>query len=268
MPSSSPLTHDSPSAEAQAAQALARLGLPREGLPRHIAIIMDGNGRWAQAQGKPRVYGHQQGAITVRHIVTECARLKLDMLTLYAFSTENWARSHEEVDFLMDLYLHSLADERQTMMDNNVRFIQIGRRHGLAPNLLEQIDRTIAMTAANTGLTLALAINYGARAELTDAVRAIAQKVRRGQVSPDKIDEAVIAQHLYTAGEPDPDLLIRTAGEMRVSNFLLWQISYAELYVTDACWPDFSVEHLYSALRDYARRTRKFGDTPNPGPRK
>lgn len=244
---------------AQTAASLARLGLPREVLPRHIAVIMDGNGRWAQTRGKPRMFGHQQGAKTVRAIVTECARLELDVLTLYSFSIENWKRPAEEVDFLMDLYVEYLQAERDTMIENNVKFAQIGRREGLPARVIDELDRTIELTRDHTGLTLVLAINYGSRAEITDAVRAIARQVERGELSPDAIDEATIDAHLYTHRWPDPDLLIRTAGEMRVSNYLLWQISYAELYVSDVCWPDFSVDELHAALREYARRVRKYG---------
>lgn len=228
-------------------------------LPRHVAIIMDGNGRWAQAQGKDRTYGHRHGAEAVRPIVTECARLGLDALTLYSFSTENWTRSRDEVDCLMDLYVEYLLSERQLFLDNNVRFRQIGRRDGLPDRVLEELDRTAAMTADNTGMTLALAINYGSRTEITDAVRAIAEAVKKGRLTPGEIDESTIADHLYTAGLPDPDLLIRTAGERRLSNYLLWQISYAELYVADICWPQFDVEQLHMALHDYAGRKRKFG---------
>jgi undecaprenyl diphosphate synthase len=243
----------------QTAHALAALGLPREALPRHIAIIMDGNGRWARRQGKPRVFGHQRGANAVRDIVTQCARLELDALTLYSFSIENWKRPADEVSFLMDLYVEYLGQERRTMMDNNVRFKQIGRREGLSPRVLDELDRTAAMTAGNTGLQLVLAINYGSRAEITDAMRALAREVKAGSLQPEQITEELISAHLYTAGLPDPDLLIRTAGEMRVSNYLLWQISYAELHVTDVCWPQFGVEHLYAAIRDFAARHRKFG---------
>jgi len=239
--------------------AAAPLDLPAHALPRHIAVIMDGNGRWARRQGKARAFGHARGAEAVRPIVTECARLNLEVLTLYSFSTENWSRSSDEINFLMDLYVEYLNSERRTMMDNNVRFAQIGRREGLAPRLLEEIDRTIELTRGNTGLTLVLAINYGSRAEITDAVRALAKQVQAGTLAPEAIDEAVIAQHLYTQRWPDPDLLIRTAGEMRVSNYLLWQISYAEIYVSEVCWPEFDVGELHKALREYARRTRKFG---------
>lgn len=266
-----PKAHASPGQVARAAavaepllgppdpQSLAALGLPASALPRHVAVIMDGNGRWAKARGKPRVYGHRQGVQSVRAIVTEAARLRLQALTLYAFSTENWLRSQEEIGFLMDLLLEFLVAERPTMIQHNVRFLHVGRRQGLSPKVLEEIDRAAQLTAGNTGLTLAVAINYGARAEITDAVRAIAAEVRAGRLDPQRIDEQTISGHLYTAGLPDPDLLIRTAGEMRVSNYLLWQISYAELYVSPVCWPDFAVPHFHEALREYARRVRKFG---------
>ncbi len=243
---------------------MAALGLPQEVLPRHIAIIMDGNGRWARGQGKPRIFGHQQGAKAVRAIVTQCARLELDVLTLYSFSIENWKRPGDEIGFLMDLYVQYLIAEREEMMENNVRFVQVGRRQGLPQRVLDELDQTIDTTKANTGLTLALALNYGSRTEITDAVRAIAQKVKAGRLDPDAITQDTVSNHLYTAGLPDPDLMIRTAGEMRVSNYLLWQISYAELYVSDVCWPDFTSEHLYQAIRAYASRQRKYGAVVDP----
>ncbi len=231
-------------------------------LPRHIAIIMDGNGRWAHRQGKPRSLGHKAGAEAVRPIVTECARLGIEVLTLYSFSTENWSRSKEEVDFLMDLYVEYLRSERQTMLDNNIRFAQIGRREGLAPRLLDELDNTIQITKHHTGLRLVLAINYGARTEIMDAVRRIATEVKQGSLQPGAINEQVLCDRLYTAGWPDPDLLIRTAGEMRVSNYLLWQISYAEIFVAQVCWPEFDVTQLHEALREFARRQRTFGAVP------
>jgi undecaprenyl diphosphate synthase len=243
----------------QTARSFARLGLSKEALPRHVAIIMDGNGRWAQAQGKPRVFGHEAGANTVRAIVTEAARLELDMLTLYSFSVENWKRPVEEVEFLMSLLEEFLQEELRTMMENDVKFAHIGRREGLPGAVLDELDRCIERTAGNTGLTLALAINYGSRAEIADGVRAIAEEVAKGELRPGDITEETISQHLYTAGQPDPDLLVRTAGEMRVSNYLLWQISYAELYVAEVCWPDFTVEEFHKALRAFAARKRKFG---------
>jgi undecaprenyl diphosphate synthase len=235
-----------------------------ERFPRHIAIIMDGNGRWAVRRGLERVRGHQQGAVTVRNIVTECARLRKhrggpDYLTLYSFSLENWKRPVEEVSFLMEMYITYLRQERTTMMENNIRFRQIGRLDHLPEPVLEEMNETLELTKNNDGLTLVLALNYGSRAEITDAVRAIAEKVARGDLTPSDVDEATISDHLYTAGMPDPDLLIRTAGEMRVSNYLLWQISYAELVVSQTLWPDFSVEDLHLAIREFASRNRRFG---------
>lgn len=243
----------------ETAEALAKLGLAKGALPRHVAIIMDGNGRWAQSRNWPRVFGHREGAKAVRAVVTECARLELEVLTLYSFSMENWKRPAAEIEFLMNLYVEYLIGERGEMMENNVRFMQVGRREGLPGRVLEELDATVEATAANTGLTLALALNYGSRTEITDAVRAIARKVQAGELKPEDIGEQTVAEHLYTAGLPDPDLLIRTAGEMRVSNYLLWQISYAEIYVAEVCWPDFGVEELRKALRDFAGRQRKYG---------
>ena len=244
----------------QTAKHLApELDVPRQALPRHVAIIMDGNGRWAVAQGKDRTYGHRRGAEAVRPIVKESARLGLEALTLYSFSTENWTRSEDEVRFLMDLYGEYLIAERDELHENNVRFVQLGRRDGLPDNVLAEMDRTAELTANNTGLTLCLALNYGSRGEITDAVRAIAHKVKSGELDPDAISQQTISDHLHTAGLPDPDLLIRTAGEMRLSNYLLWQISYAEFYVADVCWPEFDVRQLHEALRSFARRQRKFG---------
>ena len=231
-------------------------------LPRHVAIIMDGNGRWAQAMGKNRTYGHRKGAEAVRGIVTECAELGVDALTLYSFSTENWAREKTEVNFLMELYVEYLVAERQTMIDNNIQFRQLGSREGLPASVIGELDRTIEMTRNNTGMTLSLALNYGSRAEITEAVREIAEQVKQGDVQPSEIDESLISSHLYTAGLPDPDLLIRTAGEMRISNYLLWQISYAELYIAKCCWPEFDVKQLHKAFNAFSDRVRKFGGVP------
>ncbi|WP_428937888.1 isoprenyl transferase [Fontivita pretiosa] len=235
-----------------------------ERLPRHIAIIMDGNGRWAVRRGLERVRGHQQGARTVRAVVTECARLRKhrgrpDFLTLYSFSLENWKRPATEVTFLMQMYIDYLRAERATMMENNIRFQQIGRLDNLPQPVLDEVNITLEQTKNNTGLTLVLALNYGSRAEIVDAVRAIAEQVRRGQLDPRQIDEQTVSSHLYTAGMPDPDLLIRTAGEMRISNYLLWQISYAELYVSNVLWPDFTEKDLHEAIRSFASRHRRFG---------
>ncbi|MEM6333572.1 MAG: isoprenyl transferase [Planctomycetota bacterium] len=255
----SPTAATPPPAAVRSAEAIESLGIEPARLPRHIAIIMDGNGRWATAKGLTRSDGHREGAKTVRAVVTECARLGLDALTLYSFSTENWSRSPDEVNTLMGLYVEYLAAELPTMLDNNVRFRQIGRREGLPDEVLRRLDQATQATADNTGLTLVLAINYGARTEITDAVRALARQVRDGSLDPEAITADDIAAHLYTAGLPDPDLLIRTAGERRLSNYLLWQVSYAELCTVDACWPDFGVDELHAALRDFAARHRKFG---------
>ena len=235
------------------------LGLPREALPAHIAIIMDGNGRWARQHGLPRLEGHRSGSEAVREIVTECARLGLDCVTLYSFSTDNWKRPADEVAGLMALYAEYLVRERELIMDNDIRLVQIGRREGLPAEVLRELDRTVELSANNAGTTLCLALNYGSRVEIADALRRIAHKIAAGELKPDQIDEKLISASLYTAGLPDPDLLIRTGGEMRVSNFLLWQISYAELYVTPVLWPDFRREHLYEAIRSFAGRERRFG---------
>ncbi|MGA2584545.1 MAG: isoprenyl transferase [Tepidisphaeraceae bacterium] len=239
-------------------------------LPRHIAVIMDGNGRWAVQRRLPRVRGHQEGAKAVKEIVTECARLRRehgspDFLTLYSFSLENWKRPIDEVSFLMQMYVDYLRQERPTMMENNIRFKQIGRLDHLPQLVLDEVNQTLAETAGNDGLQLNLALNYGSRAEITDAVRAIAERVASGGLDPRDIREETISDNLYTSGMPDPDILLRTAGEMRVSNYLLWQISYAELIVSPVLWPDFSVKDLHCALREYASRNRRFGalDTTN-----
>lgn len=240
-------------------QRLAEAGLDPDRLPRHVAVIMDGNGRWAQQRGLPRVEGHRKGVQAVRSTIEECCRLGIEQLTLYCLSTENWKRPQAELDFLMALLHHYLLAERAEIMEQNIRFTTIGRRQGLPDEVLREIDESVRVSSGNTGMTLCLAINYSGRAELADAVRTIAEQVRAGQLSPEDVDETTIADALYTAGMPDPDLLIRTAGEMRVSNFLLWQISYAELWVTSRCWPDFDPATLQEALRDYARRERRFG---------
>jgi undecaprenyl diphosphate synthase len=242
-------------------------GLDPAKLPRHVAIIMDGNGRWARAQGKERVEGHARGANSVDEVTEECCRLGIGQLTLYCLSSENWKRPKAELDFLMALLKQYLLAERKKILDQNIRFTVIGRREGLPSEVLAEIDENIRLTRHNTGLTLCLAINYGSRAEIVDAVRAIAARVGRGELRAERIDEATISGALYTAGMPDPDLLIRTAGEMRVSNYLLWQISYAELWVTPKFWPEFDAALLHDALRDFARRERRFGGLdPQEGP--
>ena len=240
-------------------ERLAAAGLSPERLPRHVAIIMDGNGRWAQQRGLPRIEGHRRGVQSVRATIEEGCRLGLGQLTLYCLSVENWKRPQAEIDFLMALLGKYLIAERAEIMEQNIRFTTIGRREGLPGPVLEEIDENVRVSRDNTGMTLCLAINYGGRTEIVDAVRALAQRVRSGELSPEQIDEDAISASLYTAGMPDPDLLIRTANEMRISNYLLWQISYAELWVTDKCWPDFDRACLHAALHDFARRERRFG---------
>ena len=230
-----------------------------EGLPRHVAMIMDGNGRWAHRRGQPRVMGHRKGANAVRTVVTEAARLGLEALTLYTFSNENWKRPESEVEQLLELCGRYLVDERPTLQNNDVRLRHIGQRAGLPDALLARLDETLALTAENRGLQLVLALNYGARSEITEAARGLARRAAAGELDPEAITPEILERHLYTADLPDPDLLIRTAGERRLSNYLLWQLSYAELYVTDLCWPDFGKEALQDALADFARRRRKFG---------
>ena len=233
--------------------------VPRQRWPRHIAIIMDGNGRWAQSQGLPRIEGHRRGAETVRRITEECTRLNLAQLTLFAFSSENWRRPREEIDFLMELYRLHLIQERPTILKNKIRFRTIGRREGIPPEVIAEVDRTIGMSAGATGMTLCLAVNYGGRQEIVDAARRLAQEAARGALDPAAVTEETFAQALDTAGMPDPDLLVRTAGEMRLSNLLLWQTSYAEIWVTETLWPDFREPDLWAAIRDFSRRERRFG---------
>ena len=228
-------------------------------IPRHVAIIMDGNGRWARERGFPREFGHRNGAMSVRRTIEEAGRLGIECLTLYSFSAENWKRPAREIDELMRLYLTYMDGERERLVRQNIRFRQIGRREDLPREAQDALDRTLDATAHCTGPMLCLAVNYGARDEIAGAVRQIAERVRDGELDAGAIDHETIASNLYTAGIPDPDLLIRTAGEMRISNFLLWQISYAELYVTETYWPDFDEECLRSAVRAYASRERRFG---------
>ncbi len=232
---------------------------PTGRLPRHVAIIMDGNGRWAQKQGLPRIEGHRQGVSSVRRITEHAARLGIEQLTLYCLSSENWRRPETELAFLMQLLGHYMIEERDLLMQQRIRLSVIGRREGLPPGTLSDVDRTVELCAGNDGMRLCLAINYGSRGEIVDAARALAVEVAAGRLDPEAIDEAALAARLNTDGMPDPDLLIRTAGEMRLSNFLLWQISYAELWVTPVEWPAFTEEHLEQALQDFARRDRRFG---------
>jgi undecaprenyl diphosphate synthase len=233
--------------------------VPPENRPRHVAIIMDGNGRWAQRQHLPRIEGHRRGVASVRRTVEEAARLALEQLTLYCLSSENWKRPQPELDFLMHLLEQYMIEERGTIMRQNIAVRVVGRRDGIPAATLAEMDKTVELSAANTGTRLCLAINYGGRSEIVDAVRRIAEEARVGALAPGAIDESTISSRLYSAGMPDPDLLIRTAGEMRISNFLLWQISYAELWVTERCWPEFEIADFHQAIRDYAGRDRRFG---------
>ncbi|MCZ2342356.1 MAG: isoprenyl transferase [Bacteroidales bacterium] len=235
------------------------VGLDPNKLPAHVAIIMDGNGRWAVERDRPRIEGHLRGADVVRTVTTECCRLGIGQLTLYCFSAENWKRPPEEVDFLMGLLKQFLLAERDLIREQNIRFAIIGRRDGIPADVQAEMDTSIHLAAQNSGLTLCLAINYGGRTEIVDACRRIAEQVRLGELLPDQINEDTLDRSLYTAGMRDPDLLIRTAGEMRISNYLLWQISYAELWVTPLGWPDFTAATLHEAFQDFARRRRRFG---------
>ena len=239
-------------------------GAVADRLPRHVAIIMDGNGRWAVQRGLPRIEGHRRGVASVRRTTEHCARLGIEQLTLYCLSSENWRRPAHEIDFLMHLLEQYMIEERPLLMRERIRLSMIGRRDGLPAATLEELDRTVALTAGNDGLRLCLAINYGSRAEIVDAARALAKEAREGLIDPLQIDESAVAARLDTAGMADPDLLIRTAGEMRISNFLLWQISYAELWVTDVCWPDFAEPQLDAAIASFASRERRFGGLSQP----
>ncbi len=236
-----------------------RLGISLEQMPRNIAIIMDGNGRWAQEKGLPRAEGHSEGGKTVEKIALLCVDLGIETLTLYSFSIENWKRPQEEINALMHLYTLYLKEIRPTLMKNNVKLIHLGRIDGLPNSVLKELDTTMEQTSPNTGMVLALALNYGGRVELVDATQKIANEVKQGELQPEDIDESCISRHLYTSEIPDPDLLIRTANEMRISNFLLWQISYSEFFVTKTYWPDFTQESLEEAITTYAGRTRRFG---------
>ncbi|HEY1788617.1 MAG TPA: isoprenyl transferase [Verrucomicrobiae bacterium] len=228
-------------------------------LPQHVAVIMDGNGRWAKQNGLPRIEGHRVGAESARTIIRAAGELGIKYLTLYAFSAENWNRPKEEVDALMKYLIHYLKSETPDLNKNNVRLEVIGQIWRLPENVQDHLKKSIVTLSKNNGLTLVMALSYGSRLEIVDAVRGIAEKVRRGQLEPADITEKVISDHLWTRNIPDPDLLVRTSGEMRVSNFLLWQISYAELVITPTLWPDFRKPQFYAALEEYARRHRRFG---------
>ena len=242
---SSPAPHLSPEARAS--------------LPQHVAVIMDGNGRWAKQRGYPRVEGHRQGAESARAIIRTAGEVGIKYLTLYAFSAENWNRPKDEVDALMKYLVHYLKSETPELNKSNVRLEVIGQIWRLPENVQEHLRKSINTLSKNNGLTLIMALSYGSRIEIVDAVRQIADKVKQGSLEPADITESVISQHLWTRNIPDPDLLIRTSGEMRVSNFLLWQISYAELVITPTFWPDFRKAQFFEALEEYARRHRRFG---------
>ncbi len=230
-------------------------------LPKHIAIIMDGNGRWAKQQGMLRAFGHENGTKSVKQTVEACAELGVENLTLYAFSTENWNRPKLEVETLMKLLVSSLKKEISTLQKNNIKLAAIGNLNSLPKKVYKELIEVIEQTKGNTRMTLTLALSYGSREELLNTVKEISLKVKNNIISLEKIDESIINEHLYTHNLPDVDLLIRTSGEQRVSNFLLWQIAYAELYFTSVLWPDFTKQHLYEAIIEYQKRERRFGKT-------
>ncbi len=232
-----------------------------EKIPSHIAIIMDGNGRWAQQRGLDRVFGHQQGVNALREIIEAAAELGIKHLTLYAFSTENWSRPDDEVIALMGIMVRSLNNETDTLIKNNIRLTIIGEKERLSDDVRERLEQTLKVTSSCTGLNLIVGLSYSSRWEITDAVRRLAYDVYRGVLMPDFIDQELISDYLSTRGVPDPELMIRTSGELRISNFLLWQLAYTELYFTDTLWPDFGKEDFYKAIVDFQTRERRFGKT-------
>ena len=233
----------------------------KDTLPKHVAIIMDGNGRWAKKQSKIRIFGHKVGVKAVRDTVEGAAELGLKYLTLYAFSSENWNRPKKEIDALMELLVNTILDETKTLMDNNIRLEAIGNLEDLPKKCLQNLNNTIEKTVNNTHMTLVLALSYSSKKEVTQAIKSIVKKVENGDLKSDEINEDLIQNHLYTHNIPDPELLIRTSGEQRISNFLLWQIAYSELYFTDILWPDFRRGDLYKAIVNYQKRERRFGKT-------
>ncbi len=245
--------------ELHSAFRIPHSAFPMSDLPRHIAIIMDGNGRWAKERGLPRISGHEQGANSVRAVTEACVELGIEYLTVYAFSTENWKRPAAEVNALWALLEHFIEQETPTMMKNNVRMLAIGRLHELPETCQRALHATIELTSKNTATTVVLAVNYSGQTELVDATREICAKVASGQLQPAAVDIDTISRHLYTREIPDPDLLIRTSGEMRLSNFLLWQLSYTEIHVTDTLWPDFGKADLHAAVEEFKKRQRRFG---------
>lgn len=233
--------------------------LQQDRLPKHVAVIMDGNGRWAKQRGLPRFMGHRRGVDVLKDLLRCCRDWGVEALTAYAFSTENWGRPSEEVEFLMTLFERVLRQELREMMEEDVRIRFVGNLSVLPRSLQAEIERAVAETTNNQGIQFSVATNYGGRQEIIQACRAIAQKVQQGLLTPDEIDETLFDRHLYTAGNCDPDLLIRTSGEMRLSNFLLWQMAYSEIYVTDTLWPDFDRKEFHQALSAYQQRERRFG---------
>jgi undecaprenyl diphosphate synthase len=254
-----PAHRSQPGIQEKRTEAARSLRIPAERIPRHIAIIMDGNGRWALQRGLPRYEGHREGGKTVEKVVQHCVNMGIECLTLYSFSMENWKRPPEEVSFLMYLHNEYLLNIRPMLMRNNVRLIHLGREEQLPGAIVETLRGSVALTAANTGMVLALAFNYSSRCEITDAVRKIASRCCSGEIRPEDIDERLVSSSLYTAGLPDPDLLIRTSSEQRISNFLLWQISYSEFYVSGKMWPDFEEDDIREAILAFASRERRFG---------
>ncbi len=230
-------------------------------LPSHVAIIMDGNGRWAQHKGLDRIFGHQQGVSAVREVIETAAELEIGFLTLYAFSTENWGRPDEEVSALMGIMVQSLSNETDTLLKNNIRLKAIGDMERLANDVRERLFETIKLTSVSTGLNLIIALSYSSRWEITNAARKISIDVKNGTLNPNSITEEDFEKYLTTYGIPDPELLIRTSGELRISNFLLWQVAYAELYFTETLWPDFGKDDFYTAIIDFQKRERRFGKT-------
>jgi undecaprenyl diphosphate synthase len=235
--------------------------IDKTNLPKHLAIIMDGNGRWAKNQGLLRTLGHESGTKSVKEIIKSCAKLGIENLTLYAFSTENWNRPKVEVDTLMKILIRSLKKELKTLQDNNIRLNTIGNLEKLPKTAQNELLGVIEKTKTNSRMVLTLALSYGSREEIVNAVRNISNKVKNNIISLDSIDDSIINEHLYTRNLPEVDLLIRTSGEHRISNFLLWQIAYAELYFTDVLWPDFKEQDLYEAIISYQKRERRFGKT-------
>lgn len=246
---------------AETAEILLKNQIDTNQLPEHIAIIMDGNGRWAKSKGKLRVFGHTNGVKSVRAVTEACAELGVNYLTLYAFSSENWSRPRAEVAALMELLVHTIRKELKTLQDNDIKLNAIGHLGNLPDKCKQELDEAIKMTKNNSRMTLTLALSYGSRNEIVDAVRSIAIDVKNGDLSIDDIDDQMVANHLYTHNLPDPELLIRTSGEQRISNFMLWQMAYTELYFTPTFWPDFQKEELYKAILAFQNRERRFGKT-------